>query len=729
MGRPPEPGRTLAAIAGLALAYFAAGWLALLVAEKPGNVSALWPPSGIALAAVLVLGRRVWPGVLLGSAALNLFFFPSSGGLLVRALGPLLIGLGSSAEVLVASLLVQRCAGGRAALATPARVLMFVGSVAVAGGIAAMTGLLATAGLGTMALELAPKFVATWWLGDSVGMLIVAPLVFETDVRLSARRHEVLALALATTLLCQLVFGRPLPSPVGLRLPVAWLLMLPAIWSGLRLGGRAVSLQTLLAYGLVSWAVLDRRGPFGTVEPATALLLTDALLVALQLIGLLLASASARIQRSHDELEEARRSLERKVEERTRSLANANEAIQREVAERELLGARLVEAEKREALGRLAGGIAHDFNNLLTVIGCEAGLIASAPEVSVRTREAADAIQTTSKRASDLTRQLLAVARRQPVAPRVVELGGVVEAVSRLVRPLLPKEVDLEIAQDGPCHVEIDPIQLDQVLLNLAINARDAMPSGGALAITMGTRELAAAEAAALGLSEGAWVWCRIRDTGEGIPADVMPRIFEPFFTTKPSGSGSGLGLSTAAGIVEQAGGLLTVTSTPGDGATFTIWLPRAAAPAAAPAHESTPSVPVAATVAPPTVLVAEDEEMIRRLLVRALERAGFQVLAGADGVEALALAQDHGIDRIDLVLTDVRMPGMEGPELVRRLRAAGPMPALYISGFIDQIGDVPREDLLTKPFGTEEVVRAVRARLARATRRAREAEPHSAAS
>ncbi|HYD54020.1 MAG TPA: two-component regulator propeller domain-containing protein [Gemmatimonadaceae bacterium] len=383
------------------------------------------------------------------------------------------------------------------------------------------------------------------------------------------------------------------------------------------------------------------------------------------------------------------------------------------VADRKRTEEELRQSQKMDAVGRLAGGIAHDFNNLLTVIkgNTELALEALPDSDPVRT-DLAD-VQRAAQRAASLTRQLLAFSRKQVLQPRLLRLDDVVSEVSRMLERTVGEDVRLHIALSADAaHVRADPGQLEQVLLNLVLNARDAMPRGGDLWIE--TREVDApdasdAERAAAPMRP--YVALAVRDTGIGMRPEVRERAFEPFFTTKEVGKGTGLGLSTVYGIVAQSGGFVQASSTVGAGSTFTVYLPRVA--------EEGVTEDAAPLAAQPrgseTVLVAEDEPGVRQLVCAVLERAGYTVLRAADGSEALDLASAH-VGRIDLLLTDVVMPGMSGRELAERLLPGRPATrVLFMSGYtedavvlhgVSTLGTA----FLPKPFTPDVLARTVRA-------------------
>jgi len=385
-------------------------------------------------------------------------------------------------------------------------------------------------------------------------------------------------------------------------------------------------------------------------------------------------------------------------------------AMVADVTEQKSIEAQLHQAQKLDAVGQLAGGLAHDFNNLLTVIdGYAAMLITDADESTasdlVMIRDAAG-------RASTLTRQLLTFSRAQTARPQVVDVSGVVASVEILLRRLIREDVDLVVTPAAaPTPVRADPGQLEQVLVNLAINARDAMPDGGTLSIRTERVELGgeALPDALAPLARADHVLITVTDTGSGMTTKVASRIFEPFFTTKDQGKGTGLGLSTVYGIVTRAGGQIRVDSRPGVGTTFEVYLPATAAPADD-VHE--PRDPQRLTAGTGTILLVEDDPAVRQLSERILTTAGYRVLIGVDGDHALDVASEH--TGIDLLVTDVIMPGMNGQQLADRLTEALPgLPVLFMSAYTRGVLTHTEENgivaFLDKPFTAAELTEKVR--------------------
>ena len=367
--------------------------------------------------------------------------------------------------------------------------------------------------------------------------------------------------------------------------------------------------------------------------------------------------------------------------------------------------------QKLEAVGRLAGGIAHDFNNLLTAIIGYAELIEARNQGA--TQEHAQLIRKAGEQAAALTRQLLAFSRKQLLDPRVLDLNALVRDMEKLLQRVIGEGIQIAIDPAvGGARVRADPSQLEQVLLNLGVNARDAMPGGGTLRIATKEVILAPEEIAARGIEvePGNYVVLVVSDTGSGMDNETRSRIFEPFFTTKGPGKGTGLGLSTVYGIVKQSGGGITVESTPGRGSTFLIYLPASSSEL----NAAVLPIPDAETRGSETILVAEDEEVVRHLICTVLSESGYEVLCAGSGTEAMDMARGYG-GKIDLLVTDVVMPDMHGPALALKLAPLQPkMRILYVSGYsendINEQGVIESGLLvLQKPFTQQSLGRKVR--------------------
>jgi PAS domain S-box-containing protein len=397
------------------------------------------------------------------------------------------------------------------------------------------------------------------------------------------------------------------------------------------------------------------------------------------------------------------------------AIANAQLFSKHERAENEKasLQQQLYQSQKMEAVGRLAGGIAHDFNNLLTVINSNSQLGLMELKEWDPLKEKLDSIQKAGERAANLTRQLLAFSRRQMVEMKVIDLNALLQDLGKMLLRVIGEDIKLKIVPGNNLgRVKADPGQIEQAILNLVVNARDAMPSGGKLTIETANMELDQEYSNThLGVKPGRYVVLSVNDTGVGMVPEVREHIFEPFFTTKEKGKGTGLGLSTVYGVVKQSGGNIWVYSEPGHGTTFKVYLPQVDEPLEeARKKVGREKLPGGSE----TILVVEDEEEVRKLAVAILKKQGYRILEAAHGGDAFLICE-QGKDRIHLLLTDIVMPEMNGPELARRLRYFDPeMRVLFMSGYTDgailQHGMLEKEMFfLQKPFSVEGLVGKVR--------------------
>ena len=518
------------------------------------------------------------------------------------------------------------------------------------------------------------------------------------------------ALNVLTVALLALLFGleRYLTTPTGQQpLPIAlsvggevarwtlWLALLPRLASwGWRFRGdttrRTIPVLLPAVTGLVIaplhlWllASLGHQGPSLTLDLGVAGRVLRGLLELLGVAGVYYSL------RRLDDLRQAEEALSRSQEQ-------------------------LFQAQKMEAVGRLAGGVAHDFNNLLTVIGNYTLLvIEQMPDSDPRRADLLE-VHKASDRASGLTRQLLAFSRRQVMQPRPLDLAATVNDMAGMLRRLIGENIELAVrSRSGVGLALADPVQVEQILLNLVVNARDAIEGQGTITIDTGNADLDE-EFARLheGAHPGSYVMLSVSDTGTGMDRETQRRIFEPFFTTKEKGKGTGLGLATVYGIVKQSSGYVAVYSEPGHGSVFRAYLPRAGA------DQPTPRMPARArgkrASGTGTILVVEDEADVRELVRKILTRDGYRILAAENGLAAQQLVQDHH-GPIQLVLTDVIMPHLSGRELVDRLRVSHPdLKAVYMSGYADdtlpdRIALGPDVAFLPKPFTARELLKTVR--------------------
>jgi two-component system, cell cycle sensor histidine kinase and response regulator CckA len=391
------------------------------------------------------------------------------------------------------------------------------------------------------------------------------------------------------------------------------------------------------------------------------------------------------------------------------------------ITERKQLEARLAQAQKMHAIGQLAGGVAHDFNNLLTVIGGQIEMVlAGALDEEIRLR--LEDVRHASDRAAALTRQLLAFSRRQVLQVKIVDINRLIERLSGMLARLIRENIELVFLPGNDLGmVRADPNQIEQVLMNLAVNAQDAMPAGGKLIITTANVKIAARRGTAAVLraegqpgppEPGEYILISVHDTGQGMDPETQARIFEPFFTTKKTGEGTGLGLAMAYGVVQQSGGHIQVESHSGEGSTFHVYLPRTGV------AETEEAPPVRTAVVSPTgcetILLAEDERWVRKLVATHLEELGYRVLTASDGAEALEIARSHS-GAIDLLLSDLIMPRVDGRQLAQQLRQIDPrLKVIFVSGYpghgvAGNELEFPGARFLSKPVSMETLAHAVR--------------------
>jgi PAS domain S-box-containing protein len=784
--------------AALAAVYCGAAVLGLRYASIGQSISLVWPPTGIAIAALTLLGYRYWPSIAVGA-------FLANAATPVPLLTAAMIALGNTLGALVAAHLLRRVAGCRPRLDD----IRHVRALAL---LAAPTGALTSAILGSASLWLTgviqghglPNAVAVWWTGDLLGALIVAPLLFawamSPDSRQSTRRlAEVLLLCVGTVLAVEVGLGRSLNYP--------YLLFPFVIWAALRFGARGASVMTFIVAAVAVAHTAAGGGPFVSATATRTLFETAGYLGAVSVTGLVLAAAvrmerdQATVALAHSE-ERLRRALDaahmgvwvwsaetntliwddnlrrlygvdskeriasyedflarvhpddkelvgatvRKAldeggdldyefrtvlpDGRLRWIADHGE-IQRneqgrpisptgictDVTDRKVAEERVRQAHRMESIGRLAGGVAHETNNQMSVVLGSADFILRRTDVPEPVRADVEFIRKAAERTAAVTAQLLAFSRRQILKPELLDLNAVVRNWEPVLRRIMGADcgVVLRLAADLGT-VRADPGQLEQVLLNLALNARDAMPRGGTISVETFLADMTADSARAkqgTSIQPGAYAVLAVSDTGHGMDKETLSHVFEPFFTTKGVGRGTGLGLSTVYGIVKQSGGYIWVYSEPGQGTTFKIYLPvRTGVVAGERKSSSSPSARRGECV-----LVVEDDVPVRSIMKRTLEDAGYRVLETGSAAEALEIVGQNN-RTISLILTDVIMPGQSGRELADRIATLSPrIPVLFISGYTD--GDIERRGLLRpgaaflqKPVTPDALVRAVQRQL-----------------
>ena len=774
---------------GVAIAYAMLARLGLLLAFEGTNISPIWPPAGLALGALCLVGWRVWPGIALGAILANWSGLPGP------AVG--MVALGNLAEALVAYGILTYFRASPC-LETVRSVGLLMLAIALSAPVAATVGVITLGLVGLLSPGNQAEAWGTWVLGDATGQLMLAPVItiWSSALRTPrvvlthAERWEALGLALMLVALAMLAFTQ-LGSPVA-AIPLTYLLFPLVVWVTLRFGLRGASLAGIVLGLIVVMGAAWNHGPFPDFRTLNERLLTvQALIASLVIIGITLGAmleerraaeaelllSSASVAHAHDlilwidegnhlvhanpaaitrlgyplkdivgqpmtkvaeELDSGswRHSLQHTpVQESILKAAdgaripvevsitrivdprlpgNYSCAIARDLTERKAMDVRFEQMAKMEALGRLAGGIAHDFNNVLAIIIGYAESVQNRNDLADPTRKAIGHIRTAGERAAGMTRQLLAFSRQQVLEPRLLDLGVVAAESVPLLERLIGSQVRVHLERpDGPLTVRADPTQIQQVLMNLAANARDAMPSGGELSIILQRVAVTAREARALArhnphdadvVCAGKFLLLEVRDTGEGMPPETRRRLFEPFFTTKPAGKGTGLGLSSVHGIVLQSGGFVTVDSVLGRGTSFSIYLPALECPADDPTSRHT-----RADLRHHRVLVVDDQQVVRDLVAAMLDEVGHQVRTAADADSALALAREA---MPDLLVTDLAMPGGGGAALAETLRALKPgLRVIYISGFSEgQLSDTlpPDSRFLAKPFRREALLNAV---------------------
>jgi two-component system cell cycle sensor histidine kinase/response regulator CckA len=430
------------------------------------------------------------------------------------------------------------------------------------------------------------------------------------------------------------------------------------------------------------------------------------------IVGLLMTGLLWDRRRFALELQSANRELERRVAARTAELDGANRSLREEIQNRERTEAGLREAQRLEAIGRLAGGIAHDFNNLLTIILGYADLLQAEGRADESTRYSAEQIALAGRKAADLTQKLLAFSRRQVLQVSVFNLNDVLRGLDGLLRRLLPENIRITLHLDPAVQpIRADRVALEQAVLNLAANARDAMPGGGDFGLAT-SHMVVSAEAGGMpaGPQPGAYLRLMVTDTGCGMDETTRNHVFEPFFTTKEVGKGTGLGLASVHGVIKQSGGHIEVSSEVGRGTTFTILLPCVVdAPRLPDAHAAS------RTAAPgtETILLVEDDHSVRRLSSLILQRAGYSVLSAADGADAIELMQRHA-GPIHLLITDAIMPRISGSELAQTFARERPSTVvLFVSGhapeaLLSGARTFPQLNVLAKPYTADELLAKV---------------------
>jgi signal transduction histidine kinase/ActR/RegA family two-component response regulator len=523
----------------------------------------------------------------------------------------------------------------------------------------------------------------TWSLGDLVGAWILVPLIvlWATEPPPSFRIERVLEVGLLVATVIgvggSLFFGE---IPSGME----YLAIPPLLWGAFRFGQRGAATLAFMMSALALAGTLQRFGPFAMSNPNTSLVLLQLFIGAIAMTTLVLAAvvserkeAEEALRGARDELAKSNQELERRVEERTADLEQARAALLEDIEEQKRLEEQLRQAQKLESIGTLAAGVAHDFNNVLNIIKGYASLLADRSDTAESVRIIDEAVE----RGASTVRQLLILSRKSEAALVPTSLNDLVAELARLVVQTFPKTIDIELEfGDGLSPTLADANQIRQVLLNLSLNARDAMPGGGRLAFRTKIAEAARPDSG--GAAKQTYFVIEVADTGKGMDESVRRRIFEPFFTTKQTGEGTGLGLAIAYGVVQNHGGFIDVESRVGKGTTFRIYLP------AGPLEEqlsmatilrAAPAQAVRRTAVRRTVLIVEDEEHTARLLKTVLARRGCDALVALDGAAALEIYQSRWRE-IDAVLLDIGLPKIPGWEVMRRMKEINPAVKIIVA-------------------------------------------------
>jgi signal transduction histidine kinase/CheY-like chemotaxis protein len=631
------------------IAFVAWGLSELVVAPTSGGrtVTPIWPPAGLAVAVTYMGGYRLLPGIVLGSFLVGIFRNPWPVALLiaiVQIVQPIVdvrilrsLKFDPRLERVRDPLILALVAGpiGAVLAAALANLVYFLG--------------------GRMAGDAFAYQFVLWWLRDWLGVMVTAPLIFAwaygRDLKWTWRRAgEGLALLIVLFLSAQVMFG--LWGIFASRnVPVAFVLFPIVGWAGLRFGPRGAATVVGLISGYALVVAGLHVGPFADFPVEFVHVLLFSFLSLGSLSGLLLAAIMA-------EREDA-----------------MNKRLQ--------LEEQLRHSQKMEAVGRLAGGIAHDFNNLLTAIIGYTEIVLHGLDPKDDRRADAEEIGRAAMRAADLTRQMLAFSRRQVLQLKIIDLNKALTKVEPMLRRMIGEDIVMNVTGRATnAFVRVDPGQVEQVVMNLVVNARDAMPQGGRLNVETGDALLDEAAFADMpDARRGDYVMLSVSDTGVGMPPEVRARIFEPYFTTKDVGKGTGLGLSTVYGIVRQSEGHIAMSSEVGLGTTFRIYLPRAEAPQPAAADSGIEKMPEGTE----HILLVEDDASVRRLSKELLIRLGYSVTEAASGRAGLALGSDD-TRHFDMALCDVILGDMSGAAVAEALMALRPsIRVLYMSGYSDE--------------------------------------------
>jgi signal transduction histidine kinase/CheY-like chemotaxis protein len=693
-------------LAAVGTIYFFLVQFALQLASVYPSATVIWPPTGFALVAVLLGGYRLVPAIFAAAYVANT---GSSDPSYAAA-----AAVGNVFEALAGGFLVNWWAGGRNAFRAPTGIAKFVLIAIFVAAISAGIGASVNLGLGASSRieqvgweqidwERFAFIWFPWWLGDLAAMLLITPglVLWVTDRPRSFNLSRFLesTAIFATAGAFGVVAVTPLTANMPSAAPLAVLAVLPPIWAALRRGPRDTATATLILFGIGTWRTIFEGGALlrSVQEGSSSLLLI--FMIGIATPSLILAADAAQRRRTHEVLRNTRKELSQAREQ-------------------------FAEAQKMEAVGQLTGGVAHDFNNLLTVIVGNLNLaqrhldsLTEAP--AERLRRVINNAMRGAERATTITKHLLAFSRKQPFDPKPLNINRLVHGLSDFLRRALGETITLDIrGADGLWQARSDPVQLEAAILNLAVNARDAMTAGGKLTIAIENSFLDEKYCREHDdLVAGPYVRIAVSDTGAGMSKDILQRVFEPFFTTKKAGQGTGLGLSQVYGFVKESNGQIEIDSEPGKGTTVKIYLP------ALPGNvreEQTAEREITSADTAPTILLVEDDHDVRAYVVEILRELHYRVLEAHDAESALALMDRKDL-RVDLLLSDLVLPGMNGARLAEEVTARQPgAKVLFMTGYWrDAIIHLWPNDtdieMLRKPLTRDAIEQKVRAILNRA--------------
>jgi signal transduction histidine kinase/ActR/RegA family two-component response regulator len=640
------------------------------------SVTPIWPPVGLAVALTFIAGYRLLPGIVLGSLAFGLGYnaWPAA----------LALALAQVVQPVVALRIMKALDFDPKLERVRDPIILLLIAGPVGSFLAAVLAALVYLAFGIRTTETLPFDFLLWWLRDWLGVMVTAPLIFAWAYGRRTpwswpRIGEAVALLLTLFAGSQLMFG--LWGIFATRdVPIAFVFFPIVGWAGLRFGARGsttiVALLSSFAIAIAGMGI----GPFSAFPIEFTQFLLFVFLALGSLSGLLLGAI----------------------------MAERDDALNKRL----ILEEQLRHSQKMEAVGRLAGGIAHDFNNLLTAIIGYTEIVLTSLDPKDDRRADAEEIGRAAMRAADLTRQMLAFSRRQVLQPKIIDLNTALGKVEPMLRRVIGEDISMTVTGKATsAFVRVDPGQVEQVVMNLVVNARDAMPQGGRLTVETADAVLDdVALADSPDARPGAYVMLSVTDTGTGMSPEVRARIFEPYFTTKDVGKGTGLGLSTAYGIVRQSEGHISVSSEIGLGTTFRIYLPRSEAPEQTASEKMGEQMPGG----PEHILLVEDDPSVRRLSKELLVRLGYSVTEAASGRAGLALGSDD-TRHFDLALCDVILGDMSGPSVAEALSALRPsIRVLYMSGYTDEAivrtGVLDEgKPFLQKPFTPMQLAKKIR--------------------